>query len=121
MAANDCAIACTMDPMHHGTGYGDPATDAMPIGRHAQSAAKDGILQGLQMLCKKQYSGYIAHCERFRSDGRDTGQLAAHLVSPGTAQVLDVVLDDMTGPYQCPAPAWVAAALCTLEQAHGKV
>ncbi len=115
LAATDCSVACTMDPMHHGTGYGDSQKNAMAIGASAETAAYAGILQGLNLLCKKDYSGYIAHCDKSRSDGRDTGQIAAHLTDPKTARVLDVVLDDMTGPYQCPAPAWVAGALCTLQ------
>jgi hypothetical protein len=111
-----CALAMTMDPMHHGIGYGDSPLTAMPLNPASAEKAALEIQNGLNILCSGDMLGYIQHCTTGRSDGRDTGQLAAALIHPCLATVHDVVLDDMTEPYESPAPTWVAGALCTLEK-----
>ena len=111
-----CALVVTMDPMHHGIGYGESPTEALAASPGSAERAAAEIQIGLNTLCSGDMLGYIQQCSRVRSDGRDTGQMAAALIKPRKATVVDVVLDDMTEPYACAAPTWVAGALCTLEK-----
>jgi len=49
-----------------------------------------------------------------KSDARDVGQVLRHLLGPVSGRVLDIVADDMSGPYNAPSPTWVAGALMEL-------
>jgi hypothetical protein len=65
----------------------------------------------MALICGGSYQEYINQCISCRSDGRDVGQLLARLRSPQRYEILDLITDDMTGPYNSPPPTWVAGDL----------
>jgi hypothetical protein len=74
----------------------------------------DRILEGLELLRQGDYWRFNGHCVASRSDGRDVGQVLRFLLGPQEPQILDLLADDMTGPYAHPAPTWVAGALIAM-------
>lgn len=112
--ARDAAVVATMDPVHHGIGYGDPPEEAVLPEEGGLELARSRIVEGLALLREGNCPAYRRHCVASRSDGRDTGPVLRHLRGPLAAKILDLVADDMTGPYQKPAPTWVAGALVAL-------
>ena len=112
--AGDAAMVATMDPCHHGIGYGDSIENALAPERGGLEFARQRITESMSLLCTGSYDDYIRSCIEARSDGRDVGQLLAQLRKPRQFEILDLVADDMTGPYSSPAPTWVAGALITL-------
>jgi hypothetical protein len=114
--AKNAAVVATIDPMHHGIGYGDTAETALAPTAGGINLARQAISEGMSLLCGGDYAAYTAHCIACRSDGRDVGQLLASLTSPKHFEILDLVADDMTGPYNSPPPTWVAGALIALKK-----
>lgn len=112
--ARGAAVVATMDPVHHGIGYGDPVGDALAPEAGGLELARRRIGEGLALLRDGDYPAYGRHAVASRSDGRDTGPVLRHLRGPLEAEILDLVADDMTGPYRKPAPTWVAGALVAL-------
>jgi hypothetical protein len=112
--AQDAAVVATMDPMHHGIGYGDPPKSALAPESGGSELARSRISEGMALICSGDYQTYIDHCTACRSDGRDVGQLLLCLRSPEQFEILDLIADDMTGPYNSPPPTWVAGALVKL-------
>ncbi|HLK58657.1 MAG TPA: hypothetical protein VKU00_18950 [Chthonomonadaceae bacterium] len=110
----DAAVVVTTDAFHHGSGYGDPPESALAPEEGGIELARRRILEGYDILRLGDYEGYQQHCVATRSDGRDVGQALRYLRGPMEAALLDIVADDMTGPYNKPAPTWVAGALVAL-------
>lgn len=109
--ARDAVIVATMDPFHHGVGYGDPPETALSPEAGGLDLARQRILEGAALLRAGDYWSYNRHCVTARSDGRDVGQVLRYLLGPLEGRILDLISDDMTGPYNAPAPTWVAGAL----------
>ena len=110
-------VVATIDPFHHGIGYGESSEEALFPENGGLSLARLRTEENMQLLCSGDYAEYNSQCIEIRSDGRDVGQLLAYLRSPGSAEILDLITDDMSGPYDSPAPTWVAGALIALHPA----
>jgi hypothetical protein len=103
------ALVATADPVHHGHGYGDPEPLAPEDGGAA--LARERIEAGLALLSAGDPSAFLRHCLAAKSDARDVGPVLRHLLGPCRWRVHDLVIDDMSIPYQSPPPTWVAGAL----------
>lgn len=114
--ARDAVVVATMDPFHHGIGYGDAPEQALAPERGGLERARQSIVQGMALLQAGEYWEYNRHCVQAKSDGRDVGQALRLLTGPLQAQILDLIGDDMSGPYNKPRPTWVAGALIALER-----
>jgi hypothetical protein len=112
--ARDAVIVATMDPFHHGIGYGEPPETALAPDEGGLDLARRRIDEGLVLLRAGDYWGYNQHCVDAKSDGRDVGQVLRYLLGPLAGHILDLVADDMTAFYRQPAPTWVAGALIEL-------
>ena len=107
-------VVATADPFHHGIGYGDPPEKSLAPEDGGLELARQRIEEGLEMLRAGDYWGYNQHCVDAKSDARDAGQVLRYLLGPLEGHILDIVSDDMAGPYNKPAPTWVAGALIEL-------
>ncbi len=107
-------VVATADPFHHGIGYGDTADEALSPEAGGLELARRRIEEGLALLGDGDHWGYNRHCVDAKSDARDVGQVLRHLLGPVSGRVLDIVADDMSGPYNAPSPTWVAGALIEL-------
>ena len=112
--ASDAVVVATADPFHHGIGYGDPPEKSLAPEDGGLDLARRSIEEGLALLQAGDYWGYNQHCVDAKSDARDAGQVLRYLLGPLEGHILDIVSDDMTGPYNKPAPTWVAGALIEL-------
>ncbi|MCP4548126.1 MAG: hypothetical protein GY835_16805 [bacterium] len=110
----DAAIVGTADPFHHGVAYGDSLATALFPERGGLKLARYRIEEGMRILHSGDYRAYNRHCISAKSDARDVGQVLRYLRGPLKSRILDLVADDMTGPYNAPAPTWVAGALLEL-------
>lgn len=116
-ACRDAVVVATMDPFHHGIGYGDmPDAARSPEGGGLEMARTE-IEAGFNLLQSADYRRYEQHCVRTKSDGRDVGQVLRLMLGPLEADILDLVADDMAPVYGQPAPTWVAGALIAMNAA----
>jgi hypothetical protein len=108
-------VLATGDLFHHGMAYGTPSEEARTPESGGLDLARAAIGQGFALLGAGDYWGYNQHSVTTKSDARDVGQVLGHLLGHINGRILDLVAEDMTGPYQKPAPSWVAGALvaCT--------
>lgn len=116
--ARDSAIVATADPMHHGIGYGDPPEQALPSDARGLAFARGKIQEGFDLAGRGRFPEFQRHCIATKSDARDVGQVLGHLVGRFEARILDLLGDDMTGPYAARPPTWVAAALIDVARAR---
>ena len=112
------AVVATMDPFHHGIGYGEPPETALFPDAGGLDLARRRIEQGLAILKAGDYWGYNQHCVSAKSDGRDAGQVLRYLRGPLQGHILDLVWEDMAPEYNKPDPTWVAGALIELQPAQ---
>jgi len=110
----DAVVVATMDPFHHGIGYGEPPETALFPQAGGLDLARRRIEEGLALLKLGDYWGYNQHCVRAKSDGRDVGQVLRYLLGPLDGRILDLVWEDMAPLYDKPSPSWVAGALVGL-------
>jgi len=110
----DAVVVATGDLFHHGIGYGDPPEISLAPQKGGLELGRLRIEEGLALLQVGDYWGYNQHCVNTNSDSRDTGQVLRYLLGSLEGQILDIVSDDMTGPYNKPAPTWVACSLIEL-------
>ncbi len=110
----DAVVVATMDPFHHGIGYGEPPETALFPQAGGLDLARRRIEEGLALLKLGDYWGYNQHCVSAKSDGRDVGQVLRYLLGPLDGHVLDLVWEDMAPLYDKPSPSWVAGALVGL-------
>ena len=115
--ARNAVVVGTMDPFHHGIGYGEPPETALFPEVGGLDLARRRIEEGLALLKVGDYWGYNQHCVSAKSDGRDVGQALHYLLGPLEGRILDLVWEDMSGPYNAPAPSWVSGALIELTPA----
>jgi hypothetical protein len=112
--ALSAAVVATMDPFHHGIGYGEPPETACFPDMGGLDLARRRINEGLALLRLGDYWGYNQHCVSAKSDGRDAGQVLRYLRGPLQGYILDLTWEDMAPVYDKPAPSWVAGALIEL-------
>jgi hypothetical protein len=105
------ALVSTVDPFHHGIGYGDAPEESLHPLEGGLERAGQVISEGMRLLEKGDYWGYNQHCVTAKSDGRDAGQVFRHLRGPMQGKMLDLSYTDATDLYASPPPTWVAAAL----------
>jgi hypothetical protein len=110
----NAVVVATMDPFHHGISYGEPPETALFPEAGGLDLARRQIEEGLTMLKRGDYWGYNQHGVSAKSDGRDVGQTLRYLLGPLEGHILDLVWEDMSGPYNAPAPSWVTGALIEL-------
>ncbi len=114
--AQEAVVVATMDPFHHGIGYGDLLPgQALAPDEGGLELARKGISDGLALLRAGDYWRYNQHCVRTKSDGRDVGQVVRCLLGPQEGRILDLIADDMSAAYDKPAPTWAAGALIALQ------
>jgi hypothetical protein len=111
---HDAVVVATMDPFHHGIGYGEPPETALFPQAGGLDLARRRIEEGLALLKLGDYWGYNQHCVSAKSDGRDVGQVLRYLLGPLDGRILDLVWEDMAPLYDKPSPSWVAGALVGL-------
>ena len=111
---HDAVVVATMDPFHHGIGYGEPPETALFPQAGGLDLARRRIEEGLALLKLGDYWGYNQHCVSAKSDGRDVGQVLRYLLGPLDGHILDLVWEDMAPLYDKPSPSWVAGALIGL-------
>jgi hypothetical protein len=110
----DAVVVGTMDPFHHGIGYGEPVATALAPDDGGLDLARRHINEGLALLRAGDYWGYNQHCVDAKSDGRDVGQVLRYLLGPLEGRILDLVWEDMAPAYNKPDPTWVTGALIAL-------
>jgi len=110
----NAVVVATMDPFHHGIGYGDPPERALSPEAGGLDLARQRIEEGLELLRAGDHWGYNQHCVEAKSDARDVGQVLRYLLGPLQGQILDLVACDTTASYRQPPPTWVANALIEL-------
>ncbi len=109
--AEDAVIVSTVDPFHHGIGYGTPPEESLAPDEGGLDLARSTIQEGIRILERGDYWGYNQHCVAAKSDGRDAGQVFRYLRGPLTGRILDLAYTDASDLYRAPDPTWVAAAL----------
>jgi hypothetical protein len=112
--AKDAVVVVSGDLFHHGIGYGDLPGEALSPEKGGIELGRKTIEEGLALLRSGNYWGYNQHCVEAKSDSRDAGQVLRYLLGPIKGRILDILSDDMTGPYNAPAPTWVACTLVEL-------
>jgi hypothetical protein len=113
--AREAVVVATMDPFHHGIGYGDLPDQALAPTEGGLELARQAITDGLTLQQAGDYRRYNQHCVRTKSDGREVGQVVRHLLGPQEGRILDLIGDDMSVAYDKPTPTWVAGALIALQ------
>jgi hypothetical protein len=111
----DAVIVATMDPFHHGIGYGEPPESALWPEKGGLDQARRHITEGLELFARGDYWAYNQQAVQAKSDGRDVGQVLRFLLDPSQGSILDLVAEDTTPDYRQPAPTWVAGALIQLK------
>lgn len=118
LVAGGALLVATTDPIHHGVGYGAPAENYRQVSDpHTQPFAEETVRAHLGLLTRRDFACFQRHAAEIRSDFRDGGPVATHLLS--TASGLEsslhaLAIVDYTDILQTPAPTWVAAALASL-------
>ena len=107
----EAVIVATGDLFHHGLAYGNSPEESRAPESGGLGLARQAIEHGFQLLRQGDYGEYNRHSVASKSDARDVGQVIRHLTGPCQGRLLDLVAEDMTGPYDAPAPSWVAGAL----------
>ena len=114
-----CVIVATGDLFHHGIAYGNSPEESRFPEDGGIVLARQAIERGLDLLRDGNYAAYNRHSVTTKSDARDVGQVLRYLIGPCQGRILDLVAEDMTGPYGQPAPSWVAGALVTFATREG--
>lgn len=118
LIAGGAALVATADLIHHGVGYGTPLENCLPTeDPRAQRFAEETARANLGWLAARDYGQFLRHGAEIRSDFRDGGPVATHLLSDtSTLQGIlhTLALVDYADTLQAPAPTWVAGALASL-------
>ncbi|HXH60746.1 MAG TPA: hypothetical protein VNI20_05250 [Fimbriimonadaceae bacterium] len=109
--AENAVIVSTADAFHHGIGYGDAPSEALPPEEGGLDKARKTIQEGMDILGEGDYWGYNQHCVSAKSDARDAGQVFRYLRGPMHGRILDMTYTDCADLYHSPPPTWVAGAL----------
>jgi predicted class III extradiol MEMO1 family dioxygenase len=122
LVEHGATIVATADMIHHGVGYGTPAGSRLDRENpETHLWAKREIEAQLSALARKDFAGFLSHCETARSDFRDAGPVLASLL-PSSMQhsVLDLRLVNYCDVLNAEEPTWVAAALAKFGQADAR-
>lgn len=118
------ALVATADPIHHGAGYGTPEGEWLSAqDPRTHELARARVARGFELLVARDFTGFLEHARRERSDFRDPGPVLATLLlerASGralSATVLDLALVDYAPVVEAPEPTWVAGALARLSLA----
>ncbi len=118
LVTNGAALVATADLMHHGVGYGTPTQDCLPEDDpHTQRMAEQTIRANLDLLAERAFGPFLQHTAGIRSDFRDPGPVAAHLLAGRSnlqSTLYNLLLVDYADILDTPAPTWVAGALAGL-------
>lgn len=118
LIANGAALVATADPMHHGIGYGTPPEHYLSLQDPQTPTIVDAILRAnLGLLAARDFNRFLLHSAEIRSDFRDVGLVATHLLpalSSLQSTIHRLALVDYADVLRCPAPTWVAGALASL-------
>lgn len=114
--AKNAVIVSTVDPFHHGIGYGDAPDKSYPPDEGGLDLARKTLEEGIAILEKGDYWGYNQHCVEAKSDGRDAGQVFRYLRGPLKGKIVDLTYSEADDLYKAPKPTWVAAALYEWEK-----
>jgi hypothetical protein len=115
--AEDAVIVSTADSFHHGLGYGDPPDYARALHDGGIELAHRMIEEGLEILGRGDYPGYMRHCVQARSDARDAGPVFRLLRGAMQGRIVNMTYSDATALYRQPPPTWVAGALVEWQRA----
>jgi hypothetical protein len=113
--AEGAVMVSTIDPFHHGIGYGDAPGQALAPEAGGLELARRTVEEGIGLLARGDYLGYEQHCVRAKSDGRDAGQVFRYLRGVTRGRILDLAYSDTADLYGQPRPTWVAGALVAWE------
>jgi len=113
--SRDSVVVATMDPFHHGIGYGDAPENSFAPESGGLDIARRSIKEGLDILSRGDHWAYNQHCVNAKSDGRDVGQVLRHLIGSCKGKVLGLAADDMAEMYGKIKPTWVAGALIEIQ------
>lgn len=116
--AEGAALVSTVDPFHHGIGYGDSPEESLRPQEGGLELARKVVSEGMRLLENGDYWGYNQHCVSAKSDGRDAGQVFRYLRGPMHGKILDLSYTDATDLYNSPPPTWVAGALFEWQLTH---
>lgn len=119
--SRDSAIVATMDPFHHGIGYGDLTDNSFEPDKGGLDLARRSIEEGLEILSKGDNWRYNQHSAKVKSDGRDVGQVLRHLIGSCKGKILGLAADDMAEMYGKIKPTWVASALIEIQLDNFKI
>lgn len=109
--AKTSVIVSTVDPFHHGIGYGDAPDKSYAPDEGGLDLARKTLEEGITILEKGDYWGYNQHCVEAKSDGRDAGQVFRYLRGPLKGKIIDLTYSEADDLYKAAKPTWVAAAL----------
>lgn len=113
LLARGAVLVATTDPVHHGPGYGTAAVAALDESSPGTRARiLDALSGSFARLARREYPAFLADCEAWKSDFRDTGPAMAALLDGAlSARIRDLRLVDYSDVLAAPRPTWVAAAL----------
>ena len=118
LVAGGAALVATADLIHHGVGYGTPAENCLPReAPQTQSVADETIRTNLALLATGDFGRFLRHSAEIRSDFRDAGPVATHLLAGSSSlqsTLHTLALVDYADILNAPAPTWVAGALASL-------
>jgi hypothetical protein len=118
LVRSGAAIVATTDPIHHGAGYGTPASEQLDANQpQTLTRARQWIETGLSALARHDYRAFLDNAERVRSDFRDPGPVLAELLrehGPLQPRIHELALVDYAAALDAAPPTWVAAALAEL-------
>lgn len=109
--AENAVIISTADALHHGLGYGDPPEQSYHPDAEGLAFARRTLEEGIEILGRGDYPGYLQHCLRAKSDARDAGPVFRFVSGTLHGRIVDLQYSDATALYRQPPPTWVAAAL----------
>ncbi len=118
LIANGAVLVATADPMHHGVGYGTLVENCLsPQDPQTPHIIEATLRANLGTLAARDFDSFLRHSAEIRSDFRDGGPVATHLLpasSPLQSTLHTLALVDYADILQTPAPTWVAGALASV-------
>lgn len=106
-------VMATVDPIHHGHGYGTPTAE-LRAGPAALPWAREGILAQLHAAQAQDRARLLLAARAWRSDGATVLAVLRELLGPWQARLERLDLTDYAGVLAAAPPTWVASALVVL-------
>jgi hypothetical protein len=110
------ALVATTDPVHHGTGYGTPRDELLPLNdAKTVAVARESIDYGFGLLGQRKFTAFLQHAKEVHSDFRDDGPVLAELLDGfERVELVDLKLVDYSDVVGEEPPTWVAAGLALI-------